>query len=80
MKKVYIPIIIIIVVAFVFTSIKWQVANSQLQECKTEVGYLASEVGRLQVVTGQQQTEIERGFSPSFLFKQYSSRTANVEN
>ena len=59
MKKVYIPIIIIIVVAFVFTSIKWQVANSQLRECKVEVQSLTSEVEWLQAKTAQQQQEIE---------------------
>ena len=59
MKKVYIPIILILTVAFVFTSVKWQVTNSQLQQCKAEAQSLTSELDRLQLLTAQQQEEIE---------------------
>ena len=59
MKKVYIPIIVILLMACVFTSIQWQVANSQLQECQAEAQSLTSEVEWLQTVTAQQQEEIE---------------------
>ena len=59
MKKVYIPIIVILVAAFVFTGIKWQVTNSQLQKRNVEVQSLTSEVELLQLMTTQQQQEIE---------------------
>jgi hypothetical protein len=59
MKKVYIPIIVILVMACIFTSIQWQVSNSQLQECQAEAQSLTSEVEWLQTVTAQQKEEIE---------------------
>jgi len=59
MKKVYIPIIVILFVACVVTSIQWQVTSSHLQERQAEVQSLTSEVEWLQIVTAQQQTEIQ---------------------
>ena len=59
MKKVYIPIIVILFVACVFTIVQWQVAGSQLQECQIEVQSLTSEVDQLQFLTDQQQSEIQ---------------------
>lgn len=59
MKKVYIPIIVILVIACIVTSVQWQIASSQLQECQAEVQSLTSEVELLQIVTAQQQGEIE---------------------
>lgn len=59
MKKVYIPIIVILFVACVITSIQWQVTNSHLQERQAKVQSLTSEVEWLQIVTAQQQTEIQ---------------------
>jgi len=59
MKKVYIPIIVILFMACVYTIIQWQVADSQLQEYQIEVQSLASEVGQLQTMTAQQQEEVE---------------------
>jgi hypothetical protein len=59
MKKVCIPIIVILFVACVFTVIQWQVTNSQLQECGVRVQSLTSEVDWLQSLTDQQQSEIQ---------------------
>jgi len=59
MKKVYIPIIVILFVACVITSIQWQVTNSHLQERQAEVQYLTSEVASLQTMIAQQQSEIQ---------------------
>jgi hypothetical protein len=59
MKKVCIPIIVILFVACVFTVIQWQVTNSQLQECEVRVQSLTSEVDWLQSLTDQQQSEIQ---------------------
>jgi outer membrane murein-binding lipoprotein Lpp len=59
MKKVYIPIIVILFVACVFTIVQWQVAGSQLQKCQIEVQSLTSEVDQLQFLTDQQQSEIQ---------------------
>lgn len=44
MKKIYIPIIVILFMVFVFTSVQWQVANSRLQECKTLTAGQQSEI------------------------------------
>jgi len=52
MKKVYIPIIVILFIACVFTSIQWRFANSQLQECQAEAE-------GLQLLTLRQQSEIQ---------------------
>jgi len=59
MGKVYIPIIVILFIACVFTIVQWQLADSQLQECQVGVQSLTSEVDWLQTVTAQQQEEIE---------------------
>ena len=59
MEKVYIPIIVIVFIACVFTIVQWQVADSQLQECEAEAQSLTSAVEWLQTVTAQQQEEIE---------------------
>jgi hypothetical protein len=59
MKKVYIPIIVILIIGCVFISVQWRVANSQLQECQAEAQSLTSEVDWLQTVTAQQQDDIE---------------------
>ena len=59
MKKVYIPIIVILFIACIFTSVQWQIAGSQLQGCQAEVQSLTSEVESLQMMTGRQQEEIE---------------------
>jgi hypothetical protein len=59
MKKVYIPIIVVMLGACVFTSIQWRATDSQLQECQAEVQYLTSEVASLQTVIEQQQSEIQ---------------------
>jgi hypothetical protein len=59
MKKFYIPIIVILFMACVYTIIQWQVADSQLQECEAEAQSLTSEVEWLQTVKAQQKEEIE---------------------
>lgn len=59
MKKVYIPVIAILFVACVFTIVQWQAADSQLDECETEVRTLAAEVDWLQSLTDEQQSEIQ---------------------
>lgn len=52
MKKVYVPIIVVLCMVCVFVSIQWWLTNSQLQECQ-------SEVEGLQLVTLRQQSEIQ---------------------
>jgi hypothetical protein len=59
MKKVYIPIIVVVFIAFVFTGVQWLIADSQLHERETEVQSLTSEVGWLQSLTDQQENEIQ---------------------
>lgn len=59
MKKVYIPIIVVVFAACIFTSIQWQVTNSNLQASQEDVQFLTSEVEQLHIVTAQQQTEIQ---------------------
>jgi len=44
MKKVYIPIIVILFVACVFSIIQWRVSDSQLQECQTLTAGQLSEI------------------------------------
>ena len=59
MRKVHIPMIVVLVIASILIGIKWQGTNSQLQECKIEVQSLTSEVEWLQTVIAQQQEEME---------------------
>jgi len=59
MRKVYIPIVIVLFIACIFTIVQWQIADSQLQECQLRVQSLTSEIDWLQTVTTQQQEEIE---------------------
>ena len=59
MGKVYIPIVVILFIACIFTLVQWQFADSQLQKCQVEVQSLTYEVDWLQTVTAQQQEEIE---------------------
>jgi cell division protein FtsB len=59
MHKVYIPIIVVILMACGYTGIQWQVTNSQLQASQAEVQFLTFEVEQLQIMTAQQQDEIQ---------------------
>lgn len=59
MRKVYIPIIVVLVIASIFIGIKWQGTNSQLQECKIEVQSLTSEVEWLQVEIESKDNQID---------------------
>ena len=59
MGKVYIPIVVVLFIACIFTIVQWQLADSQLQECQLSVQSLTSENDWLQTVTTQQQEEIE---------------------
>ena len=59
MRKVYIPIIVVLVIATIFTSIKWQDTDSQLQERKAEIHSLVFELDSLQAEIVRQQQEIE---------------------
>ena len=59
MGKVYIPIIVVLFIACIFTIVQWQATDSQLRECQAEVQSLTYEIDWLQTVTTQQQEEIE---------------------
>lgn len=59
MKKVYIPIIVILLAVCVSTSIQCQAANWQLQGYQAVVQSLTSQVESLQLVIAQQQSEIQ---------------------
>ena len=59
MGKVYIPIVIVLLIACIFTIVQWQLTDSQLHEYQLRIQSLTSEIDWLQAVTTQQQEEIE---------------------